>query len=791
MIKNNLKAAWRNIVKNKLFFSINFVGLTIAFFSFLVIVLYCSYQLSFDTFHKNKENIYRIVSKIYKNGNLVAENATTPPPLAELINSELPEIDYVTTFHVPLDENKYIIGDNIFYAHNTWCDSSFFNVFTFPIITGDKIHPLKYGSFLISDRLAKSYFGNQDPVGQTIIIKEPMSSINKTITGVFEIPDNSHLNFDVIFSKDDFMNSSDKDWNNNRSYNYISVNSKADIKLLEKKILNIFNSQRKAYLDKENESYEFSLQRIDKIYLHSHLLNEARANGNILNITILLIIAFFLLVISWLNYNNLVTAQSIERAKEISIKKILGANGFKIGSQSIIETFVFNLVPIFFASIFLLFSLPRFNQLFGNNITLLQNHIFWFISVITVVIGTIFSGIYPAWRLASFKPKDIIAGKFSYTRKGLYLRNVFLSIQIIISLSLLIISSLVSKQMLYMKSYERGFNGKNIIVIEHPESVNDIAYNSYATFKNELLKFPQIENVTATTDFPGKPIKFRENVDKDNTSIQSDIVFSDEDYFDILNLNVLYGRDFSKVFTSDKDQVLINETAATALGYSNSRDALHQKIKIRGKWREVLGIVKNYNHLSLKNKIEPIVYINQGNCYHYYLVELKIGSLQKGMDIINNKYSEMFSGSKMNFYFLNDFFNEQYKQDDFFALLLSKLSIILICITCFGLWGLALFDSSLKKKEISIRRVFGSGITGVTLLQLKSYFKIFGISFILTVAPVYIICTNWLKNFPYRTSIGHDTFIYPGLVLFVIINLTVIYQSLKASYSNPTLILKN
>ncbi|HEY4788221.1 MAG TPA: FtsX-like permease family protein, partial [Bacteroidales bacterium] len=512
---------------------------------------------------------------------------------------------------------------------------------------------------------------------------------------------------------------------------------------------------------------------------------------SIKNITILLIIAFFLLLISWLNYNNLVTAQCIERAKEISIKKILGANGLNIGSQSIIETFVLNLIPVLFATMILMFFLPRFNKHFGQDIALVQNYIFWLISVITIILGTLFSGIYPAYRLASFKPKDIINGKFSHTKKGLYLRNIFLSFQLIISLSLMIIANVVSKQMSYMKSYEKGFRGRNVVVIEHPESANDIVHSSYVSFKNELLKFPQIKNVTVTTDYPGKLFKFRETVVKDNThSIESDLVFSDEDYFDIFDLNVLYGRKFSKTFISDKDQILINETAAAALGYDNYKDAIHQKVKIRGIWREILGIVKNYNHLSLKNKIEPIVYINQGNCYHYYAVELKSGSLKEGIDIIKNKYNEIFSGSKIKFNLLEDIYNEQYKQDDYFASLLNILSVILITITCFGLWGLALFDSSLRKKEICIRRIFGSEIKGVMLLQLKNYFIIFGISFLITIAPVYIICTNWLKDFPYRTSIGYDTFVYSGLILFAIINLTVIYQTLKASYSNPTMILK-
>lgn len=807
MFKNYLKITLRNLAKNKSFSIINILGLAIGMSAFLLIFLYVTFELGYDNFHKNKDNIYRLRNdRVYKD--IHDKSVGCPPALGPALKKEFPEVvEFARLYNmsymgkdniVSYNNNKTFNQDRVFFA-----EAYFLRIFSFAMVKGSAGSALEGpNTAVIARSTAVKYFGQEEPLGKTVAVTNDYGKQLFRITGVCEdVPENSHLKFELLLSYKTLVNlnkQAEYYWGWNAFNTYILLAPTADPQALQAKLPGFI---KKYKISSEDYRREFILQPVRDIHLYSHFRWESEVNGDADSVYFLMMIALFVLLIAWVNYINLSTARSIVRAKEVGVRKVLGSRRGQLIKQFILESLVLNILAIFAALVMVNVSLPFFKQLTGKPLTLASWSGAYLYLAAALALGAVLAALYPAFILSSFNPVTVLKGKFSHSFKGINFRKFLVIFQFAISIILVAGTFTVYKQLVFMRNRDLGVNIDRALAVKIAGQGSNSA-QSINRFKKEILDYPDIKGITASSTIPGKEYSNAASGIRPLNSNPEDgkrcfFISVDYEYFDFFGIKLSAGRSFSKTFSTDSNAIVLNEEAVKIFGYKNPQHALQQKILfggLGGQIKETVGVIKNYHHKSLKDSLQPIIFSlaagrAAGRC-NYFSLKIDSKNLDRTISQIKNKWQQVFPGRPFEYFFLDESFDNQYTADRQFGKVFVLFALLAILVSCLGLFGLASFTAEQSTKEVGIRKVLGASAAKIVFLLSKEFSKWVLLANIIAWPLAYFAMEKWLHNFAYRTTMGIEIFILSGLLAFLTALLTVSYQAVKAASANPVDALK-
>jgi putative ABC transport system permease protein len=829
MLKNYFKVAYRNLLKNKVFSLVNIFGLAIGMSACFFIFLYVHFELSYDRFHKNADNLYRVPITVTGNISNVSTQATNHPAVGPAMKQEFPEvIDFARAAPLHLVMNASMVSytegsrTTTFNEDRIWmADPSFLTMFSFPFVVGDPKTALTGGhSIVISNSTARKYFGNENPLGKTL-------SLNREtpfkVTGVFkDIPQNSHLKFDMltsfqmlqftVFKLLDPGNYLDNTWIWPEFYTYVQLAPGTDPQKLEAKLPAFVAKHLGDEMKKLDYTCQFHLQPIRDIHLKSEYSTEAEANGSEKEVYFLSIIGVFILVIAWINYINLSTAKSIERAREVGLRKVVGAGRIQLIVQFITESAIINFLALGVAAIIVWSGYPLFSQITGKNISdqfsdsgLLQQPIFWLSLAGAFASGTFLVGAYPAFILSAFRPVFVLKGRLFQSNKGIMLRKSLVSFQFILSILLIAAAFTLHSQLSYMRQQSLGYSKDQVLVLKAPAIYDSTISDKMAAFKNELLKSHAVTDVSVSTEIPGKTIVERNTVRKlsDNATFNfaPPLVAIDDHFINTYKIGMAAGRGFlpgesSAISKTEVARVIVNEEVVKALGYKNNQAAINQPViftyRMDDIHAEIIGVIKNYHQRSLKESYDPILYYYPKDAHWSYIsIHLNTDHLSQDMASFENVYKTIFTGNAFEYFFLNDYFNRQYQDDQRFGDIFSLFTGLAIFVACLGLLGLSSFIIRLRTREIGVRKVLGASVYSLLVLFSSEFVKLVCFAAVITTPIIYYLANRWLDNYAFHIRLSWVIFVLPPLLLLVISLITISLHSVKAALANPVKSIKS
>jgi len=788
MYKNYLKIILRNFRKYKGFSFINLAGFTIGLTAFILIFLYIRHELSYDRFHNNADTIYRIITKrkgVFRRGTDMYN--TTPPILAPILKADFPEINDVVRVTrsgdiVSYNDKTYNVN-GVFYV-----DPDFFDMFTFPLVRGDKKTALNDPfSVLLTETMSEKFFGDEDPVGKVLKIG---NTYDYKITGVLkDTPDNSHLKFDFLLSYETFI----KTYNDGLSINawgnffgnstYVRFRDNYNIEEFKEKLPEFSKNYLTGIFGQEER--EFYITPMTGIHLSGKINGEFEPKGDMKYIYIFSAVALFVLLIACFNYINLSTAQSIKRAREVGLRKVVGANRNNIINQFLGESFFITVAAMIFSVILVELLLPIFNSLTGRELAfkLFSDYKLIVFLVSITIAGAFLSGCYPAFYLSSFQPVKTLKGlSLPGSNKNLTLRNLLVVLQFVISIIMIISTVVVYRQMDFISNRNLGFNQEHIINISLADGYDE----NYMTFKNELLKYHGIEDATIShrpIRAPSFAVANWEGKEGDNL-VKISLANVDYNFIDFYGIDITEGRKFSEKMRTDSTAFILNETAVKTFGID---DPIGKKFMAWSFEGTIIGIMKDYHFTSLHLPIPPLALnptINPSGTLSLKVNTASAG-LQEVLSFIEGRYKQFFPGYPFEFSFLDDEVDNMYRTEKRLGTVFNYFTFIAIFITCLGLYGLVLFIAEQRTREIGIRKVLGASEKGIVLLLSKDFIKNIFIASAVSFPLGWGIMNKWLSNFAYRISIGIETFVLALLITVIIAFISTGYRSLKAAAANP------
>jgi len=796
MIQNYVKILSRNLLKNKFFSLLNMLGLAVGMTCYLVIVQYVNFEFSYDGFHENNDNVYRLKQDIYVNNVMTESRAIVSNNVGPVMKTEYPEIKEFTRLS-KIEKNLIVVNEQKFSNEKIFvADPTVFKVFTFPALRGDVVKALEIpDSAVITQSAARKYFGNQDPMGKMIEVMEEVGKVTCQVNGILkDVPENSHLKFDILLSYKAIYPESYSDWVFWDFYTYFLLNPGADPHKLEAKFPQFIQKYIIAAVPLATR-WKFSLQPLKDIYLYSDI-NYDTANGNGKAMYFLLIAAFLILVISWINYVNLSTARSMERAREVGVRKVLGSYRMQLIKQFLSESLLINIIPVVISVVLSFLFLPVLRDLTGKMIPSFLSGNIWFpINLFLLyVVGSLLSGLYPALVLSSFKPVTVLKRtKLSQTTGGNILKKALVIFQFMASSILIIAALTVYSQINFLKNKDLGINFERLLGVELPATpLEDQSIRNANSFKTEILKYPGIESVAGSTIIPGsdrisRRLSYRANTDFTTGQVQA-VAIVDYDFIPTYRIKLIAGRNFSKDFITDTASIVINEESLKILRFENPQDALNQDIIVFGIGSlKIIGVMKNYHIQSLKRQCDPMILFLQPNIKNYYSIKFDATNKRIGntISLIKETWDKIFPGIPFNYYFIDDRFNNLYKDDMQFGKTIGLFVILALLVTCMGLLGLTYFSTVQRTKEIGIRKVFGANVGEIVRLFTNDIVKLVAVGVVLSWPIAYWAVDNWLKNYAYRITMPWIYFVLSGVIIVLIALATVSYHAFGAARMNP------
>ena len=800
MIRNYIKIAIRNLVKHKFYSLINICGLAIGLASFIIILLYIIDEVSYDRYHKNADNIYRLVN-VYDFDGVGENSASSPFPVAFTMKDEYPGMikNVVRIFNFQSPRMLIELGDKRYNERRFFfADSTFFHIFDHEFIHGNPKTVLNESySVVLTESAAKKYFGGDNPVNKTIKFEK---QFDLKVTGVIkDVPAQSHFNFDFIASMSSvgrmFGGRLPQTWVWNPCWTYLLLEDGA-APVLEKKFPDFIN---KYFNDAEKKNISLYLQPLTDIHLKSRLDYELEPNNNISYIYILSAIAAFLLIIASINFMNLATATSAARAKEIGVKKVVGVYRSQLIFQFISESIILSFISLIIALILVELLLPAFNTFTNKDIVLsilLQPKYLLALIVLVLFTGA-FSGIYPAFYLSAFKPVSVLKGSLRRENKSTLPRKILVVIQFVISITLIIGTLTVLNQLKFLRNADLGFNKEQVIII--PVNHTPIA-RSYKSVKNELLLNTDIISITAVDDIFGvahNTHEFRpEGFPQDKLQFYPALVVR-YDFVKTFDIKILAGRDYNEDNKTDPEKgMLINEAMVKHLGWGSNEEALGKKFKSLHGEERVIGVTNNFNATSLHEQAGPFVLNIKEKpdevmwFLKFMAIRIAPDNHKKTIDFIETKCKEFAPNRPFEYSFLDQELKKLYKDEDNLGKLSLIFSLLIIFIASLGLFGLTSFMAEQRTKEIGIRRVLGAKVTDIITLLSKEFLKLIVIAILIAWPIAFLLIDDWLSHFAYRTAINWFVFILAGLFALIIALLITAYKAYVASQTNPVDTLK-
>jgi putative ABC transport system permease protein len=789
MLNNYFKTAIRNIRRQGLFSLINIFGLAIAMASVLLIFLWVKHEFSYDKFHNEVEKIYRVEQDQYYSGNPYHVNVT-PYPAGPVWEEEIPEIEYAVRI---ANTGSLMLrnGDLKFYENNIICaDSSFFKVFNFPLIKGD-INTILTNpkSIAISQEMAEKYFGSHDPLGEIISINE---NYLMEVSGVFaEPPKNSSFDFDFVLPYD-FIKTTQyysESWSSNSLMTILKTYVKVDEEAIGKKLTDITNSHKSS----ESQTV-FMINPLPRVHLYGYF-GYGRNQYGMKTVSIFIIVGIFVLLIACINFMNLSTARSSTRTKEIGIRKISGAYRKNIFFQFLGESLLLTIISTIISIIIVLLILNSFNDLSGKEFipSDLFHNDFVIGIIVTILITGIFAGAYPAIVLSSLKPVSIIKGKQSLKSGKAWFRKISVVIQFCLTIILIIGSVVIYKQLIHLQQEKLGYDKEKLFYMPLRGEIK----NAYPLIKSEFLNLPDIENISASNSQPHFIGSNSGNIswegkDPDlNTPVG--FCFTDYDFVETMKIPLKSGRSFSKEFGTDRihdttGSFMINEELARLI---DKDQIIGSEIRFMGITGPVIGVMENFQFRSARDAIEPLAIFMVPDSYiNFAVVRLKEGDIMSQMKTIEKKWQEIVPDYPFDYHFVDEDFDNLYKSEERIGKLIRTFTVLAILIACIGLFGLSVFSAEQKTREIGIRKALGATTTEILKLFSIEFLVLILFACIISMPIAWFALRRFLQNYASKTSLDLWIFLSAGIAVIVIALLSISFQGIKASRTNPAITLK-
>lgn len=801
MLKHYWKTAIRNLLRSKLFTSINAIGLSVSLAIFLALSGYVQYQFSYDKFYDHGDQIYRIDYYEYQEEEPVLQSAQTHDRTAFLIHEYIPQVEAVARIYF---EKAYVFTENIRLTDQPmlFADSSFFKVFPVKLLAGSPETALESPrSVVISQSQATVYFGDEDPMGKTLYFNERLPF---TVTGVFEdIPENSSIDYNFLLSWSTLYfygwiareGTFEYPW----TYTFVKLNNNVtDMQAVNQQLTKLANDHITTLVNRRHTARQ-ELRPYENLHLATTLSGEMKPGVNPVLLYSLISMAIFILVAAWINYINLSLARSLERADEIGVRKVFGASRMIISGQFLLEALILSTAAFIIGfSMFYLFTRPWSSFLFSD-VTIafptLTTTILYFFAFI---IATALVAFYPAHVISRYKPVMILNNKLGNSKgKGNVLQQTLLVFQLFLSIAIVGITLIASRQIDFMQKFDTGFNASQTISVRAPASTNSdsLRLSRYRAFRNEVLQQPAFRSGASSMNIPGEEIRFHDEavhpVGSTNEKKQSFwVMWIDEGYQETFGLTLLAGINFNP--EERGSTCLINETAARALGFDNPADAVNTTlINQDNKPVTIVGLWQDYHHQSLRKAMEPVIfYYHHPHEYGYYSFRVNV---QHGdyLQTLAKIYARHYPNDNFNYYFLDRFFAAQYQSDQLFARLLTLFSVISISVACLGLLGMATLAMVKRTKEIGVRKVLGASVWNIQVLLSKNYIRLILISCVFAFPVCYYLTDQWLKGFAYQIDIQWWMIVIPGVLVLIATLLTISTQSIRAAMANPAKTLRD
>ncbi|PZX52801.1 putative ABC transport system permease protein [Algoriphagus ratkowskyi] len=807
MWKNYLKIGWRVLKKNRLYTVLNVLGLTMGISGFLMIMIFIQDEVNYDRFYPDSESVFRITS--HWGDYSTASYATAPPSLGPRIQADIPKVEAVTRV---LKWNDFTIQpgsgnnkDQVFREeHVFYAEPNFFAVFDLNLLAGNKDKALADArNVVITESLGHKYFGDVSPyemIGKTIF----MGSNNpdpKQIAGVVEdIPAQSHFHFDMLVYEPG-MNAEifdSENWSWSILHTYAKF-PKEKQQVVTEKLDQMVAAYAIPTMDGEDENSDYNLQvmPVQDIHLNSHLLREHEANGYQSYIYIFSLVAEFVLLLACINFMNLATAKAGLRSMEVGVRKVMGSQKSQLVYQFLVEALILVLISVVLSLLVVSLSNGLFNQLTGKNLQfdLLQNSMILWMFPALIIILTLLSGFYPAFYLSSFKPLQIITRQLSVGKNSHSFRNGLVVFQFATSLTLIICTLLVQRQMSFIQNSDPGFERDQLVIIHND---GEIQNSQREDFKGHFAYSTNVQSLSFSTGIPMSGQFQMRSFKLPTSELEQGMNWyeGDASYLDTYQFKLLEGRNFGETSGADQNKVVMNETAAKQLGISG--DAVGQLIiKNAGEndeaTLEVIGLVEDFNFESFRNEIKPLVieYMNDYFLRDYISVKIQGGNIEAGVDELNVAWKKFEPRVPMNYSFLDEDFGRVYESEMKMANLLQVLTGISILIACLGLFGLTAYTTELRNKEIGIRKVFGATMPEIFMMLSASYFKLILISMLIAVPLATVFMQRWLEDFAYKTGIEIWVIVMAIVACFGLALATIFFQTYKSIRANPVKALKS
>lgn len=791
MFRNYLVISLRNIVKNKWFSLIKIAGLAVGMAAFLLILFYVQFELSYDRFHEKGDRIYLFtIREPWLRKDVIEYTAGSPEPLAAALISDIPGVVNATRIMKPFADKPVLqYGDNKFFENGFYADHNFLRIFTFPLLLGDPQKALvEPNTIVISEDVAQKLFGKDDPMGNTIVYREGSSIYNLRVTGVAKpVPLNSSKQFEYLISVETLVQDKNKSWmigawDIGNFTTFVELAENVDVTEVEEKIFT-HTVRRIGASPEEIKGMEIALQPLKDIHLRSRIRREESSRMEIRYVSLFLSIALVILLIACINYMNLTTACSASRAREIGIRKVVGANRKQLNKQFIGESCFLTLISMGIALLVIHILLPWFRSLIGIDLPVnyLRNPSFLISIMASWLFVSLIAGSYPAFVLSAVKPVQVFRDFVISGKKGSTFRNLLVVMQFTASVILIVGTIVILGQMNHVKNRRLGYDREHVIVI--PTQERETSLKAQA-IKTELLQYPEVIGVTVSGALP---LNVRSRFlnqrfeGEDGQTVRMDICFDyvDYDFLDVFRIEMAQGRNFSKDFSDDKSAVIVNETAVKQLGWTHP---IGKKLPGRDEYH-VIGVVKDFYFASLHQKIEPMMFLlREGS---RIAVRIRPGNVSNTVALLKRVFEKNTQTQPFDFFFLDDRFNEMYKKDQRTGEIFGYFSLLAIFIACLGLLGLASFTVERRTKEIGIRRVLGASVYRIVVLLGTEFIRLVIIANFIAWPVAYFAMKKWLQNFAYRIDLNIWMFILAATVALFIAFVTVSYQTFNAALANP------
>ena len=807
MIKNYFKVVLRNIFKRRGYSFLNIAGLTIGMSCCLLIFHYVSYEKSYDKFEPDSKQIVRIRLDSYQKGVLAYKSATSYPAIGPTMKKDFPEVQ---NFCRLIDDNLLLSNEaqNKRFSEEKgyYADEAAVDMFGLHFIKGNPGNALiGPDKIILSETTAKKYFGNENAVGKTLVNRNEDHVQPFEVTGVYkDFPSNSHLILQYLVSyatlgkelssRGDSSNQSETGWGWYDFYVYLQLKPGVDYKKLDARLPSLadkyINSQE--YRKTNNSRVELHLIPLSDIHLKSNYNQEAEVNGNGQAVAFLFLIAIFIVCIAWINYINLATARSVERAREVGVRKLLGALRINLIKQFLAESIVMNLLSLVLSFTLFFILLHPFDAFTGRDnytgVALTANY--WLIFLALFVFGTLLSGLYPAFVLSGFKPVIVLKGAFKNTSSGLLLRKSLIVTQFIISVVLIAGTIIVYQQVRYMRNQSIGANINQTIVLKGSQTLSDSLYqNTYQPFKSAVLQQPPVKSIASSTSVMGDEIYWTNGSKRPGADQSAVTLYNlgiDYDFIPSYDIKMAAGRNFSQQFGTDKKAAILNENAVKLLGFKDAADAVNQTILRGGSdTLTIIGVTSNFHQLGLQKSIDPMIILLRPNLGRFYSLKIAKGNVQNTIASLRKVWNNYFPKDPFDYFFLDESFGQQYKADILFENVFGIFAFLAILLACFGLLGLSAYNVLQRTKEIGIRKTLGASVQSILILLSKDFLKLILISFLLSIPLGWYIMSQWLMDYAYRISIGWWVFAFAGATALAIAIFTICLQVLKVVTMNP------